>query len=167
MQGRLAKTYRVARELVQNASFSGTLRISDMPRLSTLVIPGDEAIDVRFEFTSTALQHPAIRGHYRAQLIAQCQRCLEPVDFVVDQDFELLIDATDEDIEALQVDTVYSSDGILDVFEVIEDELILALPIIVMHDDTSCNDYLRNHAADTASAETNSPFAVLSALRKE
>ncbi len=167
MQGRLAKTYRLSRELEQHASFSGSIRLNDLPRLSTLVEPDDAEIEVSFEFTSAALEHPAIAGHYKARLTAQCQRCLEPVGVDLDEDFELLIDATDEDVAALQVDTVYSTDGLVNVFEVIEDELILSLPIIVMHEDASCNAYLQSDVADSDSADKNSPFAVLAALREK
>ena len=85
--------------------------------------------------------------------------------YTIDQDFELLIDASDEDVEAFQVDTVFSSDGYLDVFEVIEDELILALPIILMHEDVSCNGYLSSTPSETQVVEKKNPLAVLEALK--
>ena len=84
----------------------------------------------------------------------------------IDQDFELLIDATDEEIKASQVDSVYTSEGYLDVFEVIEDELILALPIILVHEDPSCNEYLRSVAGEEQAVERDNPFAVLESLKE-
>ena len=142
MQGRLQQTYRVAGELDRNAVFSGVIPVTKMPRLSSLIIENDAEITVQFEFATDRFQHPSIRGQYQVDLTAECQRCLEPMVYPVDQSFELLIDATDEDIEAFQVDSVYSVDGYVDIHEVIEDELILALPIILMHEDKGCNKYL-------------------------
>lgn len=167
MQGRLQQTYRVSRELEQHASFSGRIPLSQMPRLCSLVMHDDSEIEVSFEFASDAFQHSAIRGHYHVGLTAECQRCLEPMVQTIDQDFELLIDATDEDIQAFQVDSVYTSEGYLDVFEVIEDELILALPLIMMHEDTACNEYLQSGASDAPIVEKNNPFAVLEALKRD
>ena len=106
MQGRLQQSYRVSRELDQHARFDGTIPLSKMPRLSSLIIANETDIEVKFEFASDAYQHPSIRGSYRAQLNAQCQRCLEPMDFTVEQEFELLIDASDEEVQAFQVDSV-------------------------------------------------------------
>ena len=165
MQGKLQQTYRITAELGRNASFSGEIPLSKMPRLASLVMQDDAIIRVNFEFGSNAYQHAAIKGHYTAELTVQCQRCLEPMVQTIDQDFELLIDASEEDIQSFEVDTVYTSDGYVDVFEVIEDELILALPIISMHEDTSCNKYLQSDAAQDQATVKNNPFEVLKSLK--
>lgn len=165
MQGRLQQTYRIAAELGRNASFSGEIPLSKMPRLSSLVIPDDSRIRVTFEFAYNAYQHAAISGHYCADLTVECQRCLEPMGRTIDQDFSLLIDASEEDIQSFDVDTVYTSDGFLDVFEVIEDELILALPIISMHEDTACNRYLLFEPEEVQAVAKNNPFEVLKQLK--
>ena len=165
MQGRLQQTYRVAGELDRNAVFSGVIPVTKMPRLSSLIIENDAEITVQFEFATDRFQHPSIRGHYQVDLTAECQRCLEPMVYPVDQSFELLIDATDEDIEAFQVDSVYSVDGYVDIHEVIEDELILDLPIILMHEDRGCNKYLQPETSESQVAERENPFAVLESLK--
>lgn len=165
MQGKLQQTYRIAAELGRNASFSGDIPLTKMPRLASLVIQDNAIISVSFEFGSSAYQHAAIKGHYKAELSVECQRCLEPMAQAIDQDFELLIDASEEDIQSFEVDTVYTSEGYLDVFEVIEDELILALPIISMHEDTSCNRFLQPDNEQNLVVEKNNPFDVLKALK--
>ena len=80
-----------------------------------------------------------------------------------------MIDASDEDAEAYQLDTVNTSDGYLDVFDVIEDEVMLSLPIIIKHDDADCNQHWHKETevADEASVETqNHPFAALATLKE-
>jgi uncharacterized protein len=165
MQGRLQQTYKISRELGTNAYFQGDMALSQMPRLSELVLPDDAVIPVTFEFNYNSYKHAIIKGHYRALLSVECQRCLEPMDTTIEQDFELLIDAAEEDINSFQLDSVFSTDGYLDVFEVIEDELILALPIISMHKDINCNKFMQTSSLQESSAETNNPFAVLQSLK--
>jgi len=166
MQGKLQQTYKLSRELGNNAYFHGDITLAQMPRLSELVLMQQATIPVTFEFGYNAYHKPSIKGHYKASLNVECQRCLESMVTVIDQGFELLIDATEDDIQSFQLDSVYSTDGYVDVFEVIEDELILALPIIMMHEDTNCNKYMQTATTDEEpSAETNNPFAVLKTLK--
>ncbi len=165
MQGRLQQTYKVTRELGNNAYFEGNMSLSQMARLSELVLASEGVIPVTFEFGYNAFQHASIKGHYEAHLNVECQRCLEPMELVIDQDFELLIDASEEDIQSFELDSVYSTDGYLDMVEVIEDELILALPIIMMHENTNCNKYLQAAPDEEPPVETNNPFAVLQSLK--
>lgn len=165
MQGRLQQTYRVARELDRHALYNGQILLSQMPRLGSLVIANDARVDVRFEFERTSFQQAAIKGHYKTALTVECQRCLEPMVETIEQDFILLIDADEADIQAFQVDSVMTEEGYLDVFEVIEDELILALPLITMHEDIHCNKYLQSVSADEPVVERDNPFSVLKALK--
>ncbi len=165
MQARLQQTYRVSQEIGRNAIFKGSIELSKLQRLSSLVIPQQGSIRVSFEFNQNAFQHPAVTGHIEAELSVECQRCLGPMAQTIDQDFELLIDASDEDIQTSQLDSVYSEEGYLDMFAVIEDEIILALPLVAMHDDESCNPHWRPDAEPGQVGEKNNPFAVLESLK--
>lgn len=166
MQGKLKRTYRTSSELTRKAEYIGVIPLAEMPRLQSLALPQEGEVSVSFEFGHNLLNHALIKGHYVADILVECQRCLEPMSYPVEQDFELLIDAKDEDIESFQTDSVYTSDGYLDVFEVIEDELILALPLILMHEDTSCNTYWKPEPVEDASVEKkDNPFAVLETLK--
>jgi uncharacterized protein len=75
---------------------------------------------------------------------------------------------TEEELEKLpetREGVVMAEEG-LDVVALIEDELLLSLPMIPMHDDPSCNRVL-NELKEGGSAEESrpSPFAVLAALK--
>jgi len=166
MRGKLQQTYKASHELDRQSAFSGSIPLVDMPRLTSLIMSDNTSVDVDFEFTRGVYNHDAIRGQYKVGLTTQCQRCLEPMVLEIDQSFELLIDASDEDVEAFQVDTVFTEDGYLNLCEVIEDELILALPLIMMHDNDGCNPYLKEHVDDAPPAqERPNPFAVLASLK--
>jgi uncharacterized protein len=166
MQGKLKRTYRTSSELTRKADYIGNISLAEMPRLQSLALPQEGWVRVTFNFGFNLLNHAVIKGEYATDIQVECQRCLEPMTFHVEQEFELLIDASDEDIESFQIDSVYTSEGYLDVFEVIEDELILALPLILMHEDTSCNTYWQPQPDDEATVEKkDNPFAVLKTLK--
>ncbi len=165
MQGKLQQSYRVSKELGQNSEFRGRLALSQMPRLSSLVLPDDAPIDVSFEFTRNLYQHPSVKGHIETRLQVECQRCLEPMPLELDFDFDLLIDASDDDVKAFQTDTLISDGGYINIVEVIEDELILSLPLISMHEDTSCHQNWRPDELPEPEKATDNPFAALAALK--
>ncbi len=98
----------------------------------------------------------------------ECQRCLKPVQaalqiersflFVPGEDAAAQLDADgDDDVLALT--------RALDLRELIEDELLLALPIVPRHE--VCPEPLVSAAADAEAAdEKPNPFAALAALKR-
>lgn len=165
MQGKLKRTYRTSSELTRKADYIGDIPLAEMPRLLSLTLQQGGEVRVSFSFGYNLLKHAVIKGEYVTDIVVECQRCLEPMTYQIDQSFELLIDAKDEEIESFQLDSVYTSEGYLDVFEVIEDELILALPIILMHKDASCNTYLQSEPEEVSVEKRDNPFAVLATLK--
>lgn len=165
MQCKLQQTYRVSQEIGRNSFFKGCLKLSQVPRLASLVNTNDAEIEVIFEFTLNEYRNASIKGHIETNLTLQCQRCLEPVIQFIDLDFDLLIDSSDIEIKSFQQETVYTDEGYLDMFKLIEDELMLALPLIMKHEDSSCNPYLLSGSEDSPVVTTNNPFAVLGSLK--
>ena len=91
----------------------------------------------------------------------RCQRCLEPLPLEVDTDSLLVLAASQAEIEA-DPETVDSPDRVvagheMPVADLVEDELILAVPYAPRHEDCK--------AAQTVRDETKiSPFAGLKGL---
>jgi uncharacterized protein len=101
-----------------------------------------------------------------------CQRCLLPVDVAlhVDRWFRFAADeatASAEDEEAEEDVLVASRD--FDLHELIEDELLMEIPVTPRHE--ACPEPTRLSAVDpdfeAAEAERPNPFAVLGALRSD
>ena len=103
-------------------------------------------------------------------LALQCQRCRTPVveKVVAERDFlfvadEATAEAMDEDSEADVL--VISRD--FDALALVEDELILSLPLVPRHD--VCPESLPDAAVDedfASASERPNPFAKLAALKK-
>jgi len=101
--------------------------------------------------------------------VLECQRCLQPmrlplhaerrIFFVDGEDEAAVLDAeTEDDVLALQ--------RALDLPALIEDELLLALPLVPRHE--VCPDPLPRAFVDddSAVAPADNPFAVLAALKQ-
>ena len=108
----------------------------------------------------------------RTSVRMQCQRCLLPVALSLDIDRKFLF-ARDE-AEAAQLDEETEDDVLvlehhLDLAALIEDELILALPIVPRHEDCpqplTAESPVARHDAAVASDKPH-PFAALAALRR-
>ena len=105
----------------------------------------------------------------QAQVALTCQRCLKPVEEHLDID--RWIRFVDTEAEAAELDADSDDDVLalprhLDARELIEDELLLALPLVPRHE--VCPEPLA-HADDEAEPqeeERPNPFAKLAALKR-
>lgn len=113
-----------------------------------------------------------LRIKARATFPMECQRCLTPVDvplelerefrFVADEaTAEALDDECEEDLLAISRD--------FDLHELIEDELLMALPVVPKHEECPSAVPLASSDDDfeEANSEKPNPFAALAALRKD
>lgn len=103
------------------------------------------------------------------QVALTCQRCLQPV--LEDLDIDRWIRFVDTEAEAAALDADSDDDVLalprhLNARELIEDELLLALPLVPRHD--VCPDPLPMTADDeeTVEEERPNPFAKLAALKQ-
>lgn len=109
--------------------------------------------------------------HLQVETIArlECQRCLQPINELLKLDRQLRFVAGEDEAARLDED---SEDDVLalvprlDLFELIEDELILALPLVPRHDTCPQPLAAAPGVVPLAVAEERPhPFAALAALR--
>ncbi len=105
----------------------------------------------------------------QAQIQLECQRCLQPVaaQLAVLRSFRFVADeATAAEIDADCEDDVLVLTRSLNMQELVEDELILGLPLVPMHE--TCPQPLVAPAAELpASEDRPNPFAALAALKRK
>ncbi|MBV6416115.1 MAG: hypothetical protein CMLOHMNK_00646 [Steroidobacteraceae bacterium] len=92
-----------------------------------------------------------------------CQRCLAPMAWPVASRAHIAIvaDVDTADRVAPEFETVLAPDGRITVGDLVEEELLLSLPIVAMHADSgNC----RAIAGGETGEETQKPFAGLAAL---
>jgi uncharacterized protein len=131
-------------------------------------------VDERVAWRATARLHPVKGGepeHWlRLQadttVPLQCQRCLGPLAQPLEVDRHFLFVADEDEAERLDEESehdVLVLQPRLNLAELLEDELILALPIVPRHEG-DCPEPLRPAGEDDAGRPH--PFAALAALRK-
>lgn len=112
---------------------------------------------------------PWLHLQARAVLPLACQRCLGPVDaeVLVDRWFRFVADEAaaeaedddcDEDLLALEPRP--------DLMDVLEDELLMSLPLVPMHERCPDTPALPATDGDAPAPERPHPFAALAALKK-
>lgn len=103
-------------------------RLAD--RLATGAAEGGRAT-LHLQFAEDAQRRIEVGGRVAAKLALQCQRCLRPFEWTADLDLRLIAVADEEAAAGVPRDRepVVVPAGGLDPAALIEDELILALPL--------------------------------------
>ena len=156
-------------------TLQGTWPLKEMRRLASSLM-GDPPAGALVNWSAHGQPHPVagtepelwMRLQARAEVHLQCQRCLQALAQIVEVDRRFLFvrdagraEALDEEME----DDVLVLPQRLDLPELIEDELILALPLVPRHEG-SCPQPLPQQALDALAEESAPhPFAALQALR--
>lgn len=154
---------------------SGMARLSeDSPPAADGVAPGEVSWRVEGEARPVKGGEPELWLHLEASATVsrECQRCLAPVavPVSVDQWLRFVSDETQAaELDADSDDDVLALPRWLDLQELVEDELLLALPLVPSHDE--CPQPLPMSSAPLpdeggAAAEQANPFAALAALKK-
>ena len=114
--------------------------VGDFERLAQEFVNPEAELVYRVCGQQDARGRPQIHCQVKARLEMVCQRCLKPVDVVVASDRVLYLansEAEAERLEAALADEdieVMVSGKNLDLAGVVEDEVILSLPLVPMHD---------------------------------
>ena len=146
------------------AKQQGVWAVGDFPRLRDMLASDAGEIRYSIEGVRDARDRPALRVKLRGMLTLRCQRCLETMDFDVDTDETLVLAASQAEIDAEPTDPS-APDRLLAaeevrVRDVLEDELILALPYAPRHEGCEMD-------AETHGDEKISPFAGLRGMLRK
>jgi len=151
-------------------SFEGSLPVAALPRLCSALAGSEGSVDYRLDFGRDTLGTDYVDVHAQASLTLVCQRTLEPFALPVAVDNRLGLIRREQDEAGLPPGCeplLVAEDGRLAPADVIEDELLLALPLVPMNPDSSLPDAVAGHGEDDeAVAKQDNPFAVLRELKK-
>lgn len=176
--------------VAQRAVYEGQFPLKRLPRLKQLLWqdeserpirsdaqPSGDVARYRFEFGPDSDGRATVTGAVAARLPLRCQRCFERYDLVVDTAVSLaLVTGLDEagDLPS-QYEPLMVEDRLMRPADLIEDELILAVPAVPRHREGECQP-LPAVIADVPSASggeeswsgpeaSRHPFASLAALK--
>lgn len=165
MSERLPLFVDVVRYADTGRRLAGELPLSGMARLLPLLHNASGGVWLDLQFGKDDLQVAYVRGEIRARLRLQCQRCLQPFDYPMQVKcaLGLVTDAAQADNLPDDYEPLLVSSQNLLLAAVVEDELLLALPAVPMHQEGECP-VPAVSAADKRASKT-SPFAVLGQLK--
>jgi uncharacterized protein len=157
----------------QGKTFAGSVALRKLPRLTPLLASSEGEAAFTLEFGQDRERRARIRGHVQAPLPLLCQRCLQQMVLQVDAKFQLSPVDGPREAEMLpaEYDPLMLDEPLLQLLDLIEDELILAIPPAPRHAAAECPAPLgkRKEAEEVASdqGQVESPFAMLAKLKRD
>jgi uncharacterized protein len=158
----------------KNTRLEGSVALKFMRRLDEASVTALEPdARVTLHMSTEVAGIVLLTGNIRARVMMQCQRCLKDMVLDIDRPIELALVRSDAEAVEIQAgfETYEVSNETIFTRDLIEDELLLSLPIIPMHHDSVHCDgamlsYLGPQPEEQARAPDHSPFRVLKDLGK-
>ncbi len=119
----------------------GELAIKHLTRLSELLTLTDGVVKVQLDFDVDVNKIHHVRGSLKADLSLFCQRCLQAMPWQLNVDVSLAFIAHEHQVDELVTEyEPYLFDATPVVLsDMIEDEILLALPQVPMHEESECH----------------------------
>lgn len=149
----------------------GNLALSTMPRLTPLIADNQGAVSAKLSFGKDIEGLYYIEGKLTCQLTVICQRCMQPMQISIKHSFMLSPAWTDQQAKILpehyEPMMLQESDDRIMISDIIEDELILQLPLLPKHDVGECYANLETLGDNYTEEAKPNPFAVLARLKNK
>ena len=156
----------------------GLVATQAMKRLAANVLSADPMVEAKLNISRGLLGYPLVSGQISTVVDMRCERCLDEVNIELSLDIAVLVKPEEdilpenEQIKGEDEPEFHEYDGkSLVLSDLIEEELLLALPLVPKHQDISlCNQDMvawlaANEAPSkeqaTSSGRAENPFAIL------
>jgi uncharacterized protein len=153
-------------------SFQGSLPIAAMPRLCEALADDAGSAQYQLDFGRDEFGTAYVQVRAQAPLWLVCQRTLDPFVMPVAVDSRLGLIRSEQEEAALPAGyepLLVAEDDKLSPIDVIEDELLLALPLVPVNPDSALPEEVTRPPVEASPAEErpDNPFAVLRELKKK
>ena len=149
---------------------SGEVPIAELSRLLDILETPQGILSYTVQGVVDKQGNPALDVSIAGSCQLRCQRCLKGLDYAVQLDTRLLL-RNQESLDALgdnvaggeeeEFDSILA-DAHLDVLDMLEEEILLSLPIAPKHELGAC----QATDSENAQEEEQHPFAVLAKLKR-
>lgn len=167
MSGQLPDTVKPFSLAETGQTLSGNIALAKMRRLAGSLKSDQGTVKVELEFGCDEQGIHYLKGHLTTALELVCQRCMQGMSFPVDINVNLAMMHSMAEAERLpsHYEPLVIDGPTLSLQAVIEDELILVLPIVALHDRSECQAEIMPAAETEAEKDSPGPFAVLARLK--
>ncbi len=169
----LPNTLDVRKAAARGVSISGALKPVDLPRFMALLSSETGEITADLTFSRDEENRAVIAVGFEAKISVTCQRCLQSMPMSMDGENTLGIVWTDDQAKHLprHLDALIAPEEGCNLWELVEDELILALPPFSYHDTQDCKQILSEYTGpgpeEDEGEQSPNPFDVLAQLKKD
>ncbi len=169
---KLPRTVDPIRQAQKNLDYDARIEAENLERLAESTNGLLTDVQVKLHFGLDEQRKAQVFGEAETRVMLNCQRCGEDFEYQVSSQFKYVpvlneeqTDSIPEAYEPIEVDET----GEIDLFTLIEDELLVALPIVPKHDDEHCNEGSSDQSfGDIGPAdERPNPFAALEKLKRQ
>ena len=169
---KLPLTLDPVRTAQKRLDYEGIYTSDLLERVTDFVVSVDSDVECTMSFAIDNQRLAVLQGTADVQVTLSCQRCNQSFPHAVHVSYCFSPVSSDEQAEALPeaYEPVDINDfGEIDLLAVIEDELILALPVVPVHDSEHCevSDADMVFGKLPEEAEKPNPFAVLASLKRK
>lgn len=172
MSATLPESVDAWRMVSARRSFQGSLPIAAMPRLCEALADDAGLAQYQLDFGRDEFGTAYVDVRVQAPLSLVCQRTLDPFIMPVTVESRLGLIRSEREEASLPAGCeplLIAEDDKLNPIDVIEDELLLALPLVPVNPDSALPEDVTRPPAEPISAEErpDNPFAVLRELKKK
>ncbi|MCW8830862.1 MAG: YceD family protein [Gammaproteobacteria bacterium] len=166
MPKQLPETTNFLKQAERNVTLEGTMPLVKLERLSEILCGNEGELFAKLHFTSDT-GYLGLHGRVEASLELDCQRCMQPMEHKVSGqiNFGLMTSEKYEDKLPPDVDPYLLEGDEQSLVEILEDELLLSIPIAAVHQKECSEFLLRQNEERRVEKEKSNPFAVLKDLK--
>ena len=129
------------RKLANQAGLiEGTLPIQCFHRFGEMLVVSEGDVNLRLEFSQGDFGSTSVNGSAATEVSLICQNCMQQFRRKVSCDVALQVVTDESKLEHLPEldDAIVAPDKVISVVDLVEDELILAMPMISRHEEGQC-----------------------------
>jgi len=150
----------------EKVELKGDIPLSRFARLANYLCNRCGGVQVKLQFHQGNHHTLVIIGQVQAMLSMQCQYCLDPVKVAVNKELNLTLVDSDESARATDeaTEVVIVEGDRIELAAIVEDDLILSLPMVAKHGSGDCLGDLEYNPDEGAK---DHPFAALEQLKQK
>lgn len=157
----------------QGVVLEGQIPEHELRRLEQAVQGIHGPVEVKLHFATDDSGHRTLSGTLRGRVSITCQRCMQSMPVELEAEIAVAMVGSDEEArqlpQALEPWLIDREELEADLYEVVEDELLLSLPMVVYHDYACIDESLYSSGEEDAAASPEdvppNPFHVLQQLK--
>jgi uncharacterized protein len=155
----------------RSTTLDGELQLANLARLCSSLADDHGVVRTKFSFERDERNAVVFHSELEVDVKMVCQRCLELVTLPIHSscDYAVVKEGGNTQSVPQGYDVIELGEDPLDLLVLVEDELLLALPIVPAHDPKDCQQPAGLNEPEPSEDEVtrSNPFSVLAQLKRD